>query len=331
MILRNLDELEAALNRGEFRPVYLVLGPEQYQCRQAIGLLKRKSLTPEAQAFDYAEFIAGEDPVDEIIAAVNTFPMISKRKVVLVNEVESFADSEQESLIEEIKGIGGRSTLILAADELDHRKRFYKNLREEACLAEFPRLKGMALEKWVGDYARKQGYKVSPASLKKIVELAGPDLQTLAMEMDKLFLYTGESGDVPDSVVDALIQGSRQQSIFELIDAMGRRDRAGALKSLENLLSMGEHPLVVVSMMARQCRQVMIAQECLQRGRPASEMASAAQIPPFLIEQFLRQARSADSASIQRMFIRLADIDRLLKSSGVDGRMALEGVICALV
>jgi DNA polymerase III subunit delta len=331
LILQNLDDLESKLSKGEFRPVYLILGPEQYQCRQAISLLKRKALTPEAQAFDYAEFTAGENRVDEIMEAANTFPMISKRKVVLVNEVENFEESEQESLLESIQGLSRRTTLILAADELDHRRKFFKTLREEACLAEFPRLKGTALEKWAGDYVRNQGYTISFASTRKVVELAGPDLQNLAMELDKLLLFAGKSGEVPDSSVDDLLQGSRQQTVFKLVDAVGQRNRTGALRSLSNLLNMGEHPLYIVTMMARHCRQVMIAQEYLLRGSPANEIASAAQIPPFMLDQFLRQARSADPASIQQMFTKLAEIDRRLKSSAGDGRILLEGLICALV
>ena len=46
---------------------YLILGQEQYLCRQAIDLLKNKALPSDALAFDYSEFIGGEIPVDEIL------------------------------------------------------------------------------------------------------------------------------------------------------------------------------------------------------------------------------------------------------------------------
>ncbi|MBP1624050.1 MAG: hypothetical protein H6Q07_2070, partial [Acidobacteria bacterium] len=67
------------------------------------------------------------------------------------------------------------------------------------------------------------------------------------------------------------------------------------------------------------------------RGTPVRDIASAAQIPPFVLDQFVRQARSADPSAIRRMFIKLAEIDRRLKSSSADGRMLLESLICALV
>jgi DNA polymerase-3 subunit delta len=329
--MQSLEELEGELGKGQYRPVYLILGPEHYQCRKAVELLKSALLTPEALAFDYSEFTAGDVQVDEIIEAGKTFPMISSRKTVLVNQVEQFKDSEQDLLLESIGSLSRRTTLILVAEELDHRRRFYRTLRDEVCVVEFAKLKGIALERWSDAYVRKQGYRISSAAIKKVVDLAGSDLQSLAMELDKLLLYAGTQQNVPDAAVDDLVRGSRQQSVFELIDAVARRDRSGALRSLANVLSMGEHPLVIVSMMARHCRQVMIAQEYLLQGSPAREIGSAAQIPPFMLDQFIRQARSADSASIKKMFVRLAEIDRLLKSSSADGRMLLEGLICALV
>jgi len=331
LILQSLEELDTQLRNAEPQSVYLVLGPEEYLCRQAIDLLKSKILKPEALAFDYHEFIAGEAPVNEIIKAANTFPMISRRKVVLVTQVEKLKDAEQDRLVDSLKKNSPRSTLVLSAIDLDHRKRFYKALRDGHCVAEFQKLKIPALERWTNEYFKKQGYRVSTTAISKIVELAGSDLQSLVMELDKLILYSGTGKDIPNAAVDDLVRGSRQQSIFELIGAIGKRDRSGALRSLANLVGMGEHPLVVVAMMARHCRQVIIAQECLAEGVPAREIGSAAQIPPFMLDQFLRQARGTDPVSVREMFIRIADIDKKLKSTQADGRMLLESLICALV
>lgn len=331
MTLQSLEQLERDLRGGIHKPVYLVLGPEEYLCRQAVDLLKKSLISQDALAFDYAEFTAGEAPVDQIIEAANTFPMMSKRRLVLVNQAEKLKDSDQDSIIESLKTLSPRSTLVFFAIDLDRRKKFFRILRDEGCVAEFPTVKGTALERWADAFVKKHGHRISTASVKKIVDLAGSDLQSLAMEIEKLFLYAGDAQNIPDSAVDDLVRGSRQQSIFEFIDAVSRRDRSGALKSLSNLIGLGEHPLVIVTMLARHCRQVMIAQECLQLRVPAPEIGAAAQIPHFRLDQFLREARSADPGSIREMFVKLADIDRKLKSSSADGRMLLENLICALV
>jgi DNA polymerase-3 subunit delta len=331
LILESLEELERELKSGKIRPVYLILGPEDYLCDLAIDLLKQYLLDAESVAFDYAEFIAGEASVDQMIEAVNTFPMVSPRRVVLAYQVQKLRDSEQDALLNAFKSLSPRSTLILLAGELDRRKKFYKTLRESACTAEFPYLKGPALQRWAEAYSKKKGYRISSAATRKLVELAGSDLRSLAMELEKVLLFAGKDKQIPESAVDDLVRESRQQSIFELINAVGRRDRSGALRFLANLLCMGEHPLVIVAMLARHCRQMLIAQEGLLEGKAAAAIGGAAQIPPFMLNQFLQQARATDSKSVQQMFLRLAEIDRQLKSSAGDGRMLLEGLICHLV
>ena len=330
MILSSIEELENDIQSNGLRAIYLILGPEMYQCGYAVRLLKSKAVSADAEAFDYSEFSAPESSVDEISEAALTFPMASKRRLVVAREIEEMPDSLQGALLDTLKNIS-TSTVILQAKELDHRKKFYKSLRKTECVAEFSRLKGAALERWVQTYIRRQGYQIPAAGAKKIVDLVGSDLQTLSSELEKLMLYCGNEKNISGDSVDALLRVSRQHSIFELIGAVSGRNRQGALKSLANLLSMGEHPLVVVAMLARQCRQVLIVKECLLRTRHMGEIGRAAQIPGFLLEKFIGEARAADLSAVREMYIRLADIDRKLKSSRGDGRMLLEHLICDLV
>jgi DNA polymerase III subunit delta len=331
VILQSLEELERELKNGLLRPVYLISGPEQYQCRAAVDMLKSSVLSAESAAFDYSEFSAGDALIDEILAAANTFPMVAERRLVLVTGVEKLKESEQEILLNSLKNLSSRCALILLATDLDHRKTFYRSLNEKYCAIECQKLKGIALEKWAETYIRQRGYGISASAIKRIVDLAGSDLQSLSVELEKLVLYAGNEKNIANSAIDDLVRSSRQHGIFELIDAISRKDRNSALKLLSNLLSMGEHPLVVVTMMARHCRQILIVKECLHQGKSNRETGTIAQIPAFILEQFIRQSRSADSTTVQEMYIRLADIDRMLKSSSADGHLLLENLICALV
>jgi len=331
VILQSLEAIETDIRKNGMRSIYLILGQEQYQCRAAIRLLKTRAISADAEAFDYSEFLAGDVSVDEIIKAANTFPMVSKQRLTIVSAIEKLKAFELDALLDSFKTLSSRSILILHAAELDRRKKFYKSLRDKHCVAELNKLKEAALARWAEAFIRQQGYRMPSSGIKRMVELVGSDLQTLASELEKVMLFSGKEKKISSKTIDSLVRASRQHSIFELIDAVGGRDRKGALMSLANLLGMGEHPLVVVAMMARHCRQVLIAKEHLLQGSNARAIASAAQIPPFILEQFLRQARTVDLSAVQEMYVRLADIDRKLKSSAGDGRMLLEHLICALV
>lgn len=331
MILQTLHELENDLKTAGLRSIYVILGPEQYQCRQALNLLKNKALGAESGAFDLSEFSAGEDPIEDSIKSANTYPMLSAKRVALVNSAEKLSDSEQETLLASLKSLSSRGMLILVAEELDHRKKFYRTIRETGCIVEFTRLKGAALERWAEAFVRKEGHQISSSGMKKILDLAGADLQSLSTELEKLILFAGKQKNIPDSAIDDLVRNSRQHKIFELLDNMGGHDRNGALRTLESLLSAGESPIGIVAMMARQCRQLLAARDCLDQRMDVREIGAKLQVLPFLLDKFMGQVRSADPAALKKMYIRLAEIDRRLKSSSLDGRTLLEQVICMLV
>ena len=330
MILQTLEELEKDIANA-IRPVYLVLGPEEYHCDQALAILKGRIMTPGAGDFDYSLFAAGNADVAEILEAANIFPMLSKRRLVVVEDVGKFREADSDALLTGLTSISPRSTVILAAVEIDKRKKFYKTFQKDFCICEFPHLKGVALERWADAFVRKNGYRISAGALKRVINIAGADLRTLASEFEKLMLYAGEEKNIPDAVIEDLVRASRQQSIFDLTNAVGRHDRVGALRSLGNLLGMGEHPLVVVTMLARHCRQTLIAIEGLQERKNPRDIASDAQIPPFALEQFLAGVRTANPDTVSDMYISLAEIDRQLKSSSLDGRALLESFICEFV
>jgi DNA polymerase-3 subunit delta len=294
-------------------------------------MLKKKALSPESMAFDYSEFAGAEADASRIMEAAGTFPMVGKRRLVLVTEADQLNEKEQEKLIDSLKDLSPRSTLILLAEDIDRRKRFYKSLHESGCIVELQKLKGFALEQWAESFVRRAGYRVSPDALRSVIELAGPDLQPLAMELEKLLLYAGKEKTVPDSAIADLVLRSRQHTVFELLDTLAKRDRNGALKLLANLMESGEDPLGIVAMLARQCRQVLIAKECILQRKSAQETARITQTPPYFVDKLLRQARSADASVIRQMYLRLAEADRRVKTSTGDVRILLEKLVCTFV
>jgi DNA polymerase III subunit delta len=324
------DELETELRRGLVRPVYLLLGPEEYLRNRALKLLKEATLTPEAAVFNYAEFAATSGSSGESLDTLNTFPMMAPRRMVVVTEIDALDKPEQERLGAYVRQPAERSVLVLVADNLDQRTSFYATLKEKTCVVEFRKLKGFELERRAEDLIRNRGYRISSESIRKLVDLAGSDLQSLVNETEKLLIYCAGQKTIPDSAVDDSIGASRHHSIFELTDALGRRDRKKALRLLGNLLDSGENAQYITTMLARHFRQILIAKELLKQGRNSREIGTAAQIHGFILDAFIRQARAIDERVAEKMYVRLASADFKLKSSGVEQRLIFEHLICAL-
>jgi len=324
-----LTRLHSELSLRQWHPVYLLMGEEEYQIRHALALFREKIIPKEVFDFNFADLGAGKATALEILQLARTMPMMASHRLIFLSDVETLGAEDMETLAGYVRSPNPRTLLVLISSGMDRRTSAFKALKEHACLLEFPRLKGPALERWATEFFRRRAIQISSAGLRRILDLAGSDLQSLSNELEKLSLYAGHEKEIPDEAISELILGSRQHGIFELTNALARRDRAGALSLLANLFDAGESPQYLTTMIAWQFRRMLIAKELLSRGKSVSEISSLLQVR-FALEEFIQQVRAIQFDVVRRVYLRLAEADDQMKSTSLNQRMLLENLICAL-
>ena len=113
--------------------------------------------------------------------------------------------------------------------------------------------KGVALERWISNYASRAEVKITPGA-QGALAAAMPDLQMLANEIDKLALFTGHAGTIDERVLRDMSYASRQEDVFELTNALALRDTKGALKQMQRLRESGTAVEGVLPVLAWQVR-----------------------------------------------------------------------------
>lgn len=188
----------------------------------------------------------------------------------------------------------------------------------------FAKPTGTQLTDWVTRRARAQQRRITPEAARMLVESLGDDLRMLASEIDKLGTYVGEGGEIGPEDIRALTPVARQSKVFDLTDALARRDTSTALVLLHELLASGESPLGIVALTAFQTRSLMQVKLLSDRGMPAHQIASAAGIAPFVVEKSLRLARRFTFAQLEAAHRTLLEIDTSLKRSRMTPELALD-------
>ncbi|HEX5442014.1 MAG TPA: DNA polymerase III subunit delta [Ktedonobacterales bacterium] len=188
----------------------------------------------------------------------------------------------------------------------------------------FSKPTGTQLTDWVTRRARAQQRRITAEAARMLVESLGDDLRMLASEIDKLGTYVGEGGEIRAEDVRALTPVARQSKVFDLTDALARRDTSTALALLHELLANGESPLGIVALTAYQTRSLMQVKLLSDRGMPAHQIASAAGIAPFVVEKSLRLARRFTFAQLEAAHRALLAIDTALKRSRMTPELALD-------
>ena len=159
----------------------------------------------------------------------------------------------------------------------------------------------------------------------------------IANEWEKLLLYTAGRARITHDDVETMVTGAKQRSLYELTDAISRKDKARALLLLDGLLNASEAgedaAIGHLYMLARTFRQMLVILEKNVRDSRAiwNALWPGFRLPPFAAEDVIRQARRYRSSGELLTAIRaVARADAAVRSNPADKKLVLEQLVLEL-
>jgi len=314
------------LREGKSFPLLLLHGENSFHLNRLLEEIVRATVPVEARDFNYQVFFAKESRWEDILAAARTFPVFSERRLILVKDIQQFSTSDLEEFLPYIRDPAPETLLLFTADKIDGRKKIFQEFKKKGEILEFRKYYPNQIPSFIQDEARRAGFKLTEEALALFCRRVGTDLQEIHGEMMKLFSYLGGKSlaDVED--VNAVVSDTRTDSVFELTDALGRRDVAGAMRLLGRILEEGMAPLLVLNMMVRHFRILWQTNELLEQGE-GKDISRRLKISPYFLDKTLQQARRYSSYQYRRIFELFLETDLALKSSGAHASALLQGLI----
>ncbi len=203
------------------------------------------------------------------------------------------------------------SILIKAAQEHGRAREFKKRNRAQA-------------EQWVVERAASFDASISPDAAQLLVERVGDELRPLRNELEKLAISVGRGGVIGVEQVRALTPFTAPTSVFELTDALARRDQQRALALLHELLANGVAPLAIVGLTANQTRSLMQVKALSERGMRSQQIAETVGMAPFLAEKALPLVRRFTFEQLEAAHRALLGVDVTLKSTAMPADLLLD-------
>ncbi len=270
-----------------------VLGSDEGAVKVAAREFAERLAPPDAGEFG-VEIIdgaadnaaTGAARVHETIAALQTLPFFGG-KLVWLKSANVLADSPigrsagvleaLESLLALLQtGLAPDVQFLLSATETDKRRTFYKGLAKLADTHVFDRLDSTK-SGWeeeaavlVEDRARTRGLELSGEASELFTLLTGGDTRQIDNELEKLDLYLGARGSrqVNAPLVRQMVPMSRAGVIFELGNAISRRDLDAALSLIGQLLYQGESAIgLLLVALVPTVRNLLLVKDLQQRYR----------------------------------------------------------------
>jgi len=328
MVTLDLRKLQQRLEGGKApAPLYLLMGDEAFLVQEAVGLLKESSVDVSLRDFNCDVFDTSENSPEQVRDASESLPMMSTKRFVLYRGVDDLNDKDWEKLYPLLENPVDSTVLVMTCEALDKRKKAYKRLVEKAVVVELKRPYENQILDWVEYLAHREGLTVSREAAQMMRQFIGTNLTEIHNELIKLRDYLGERKEINPQDVLQVVSQTRVDRIFDLTDAIGRRDKVTALHSLANLLENGQSEVGVLAMISRHFRILSAMREGQKEGLSGPRLATKAGVPQFLLTQYLDQLRHWDDAKINKTFAVLLDTDRALKSSSVPSHVWLENFV----
>jgi DNA polymerase-3 subunit delta len=308
-----LKKSTAFKNDQPFR-CYGILG-DAYLQQRALDFLLEQILPPDERDFNQ-DILEGESTTaNDLLAKAGQLPFIASHRVVVIRAADKMDGvgraatgeakpkpskvlSSGQQLAEALKNIPPSTVLILMRSP-ETPEGFGKSAPRclNANLDKIIESQGVIINCLVGqkdqaipvhvinDEAQSRGIQLEPGAAVHLVNRVGHDVGLLLTELEKCSLRVGADGVVTKQVIDEMTRRKPQETIFDLLDAIGARQTPKAMNLLRELLDGGEVPERILATLVSHLRQLWQVR-ALRDQKVLLNAGGIQQMPPALAAQF---------------------------------------------
>ncbi|PZC41736.1 MAG: DNA polymerase-3 subunit delta [Chloroflexi bacterium] len=331
-------------------PIFHYYGADAFSRREAYDALRARHDADAALSANTLVLDGPRTTLAELTAAAMTVPFLAAYRLVRVDGIcasynmgrnptaarrrrkpDAWADLPQR-----LETLPDSTLLVFIDAELDTANPMKRLLADIAEVTLFTPLRRRDLSPWLHRRAQNAGLHLTPRAESALVDRVGGDMAALASEIDKLQIYAGDA-TVDEHVIQRLCPRNDDAEIWDLTAAVGQGRPGPALRALETLWANGAQTPRLLGALARQMRQIVIAQEILAEGGNADTVRERLRIRhPFPAKKLTEQAQRFPSARAAAALPRIRDCDAAIQRfrrdlpGGLRDNLALELLVVDL-
>lgn len=353
MPVLNPAQFMAQTGKGPLAPAYLFAGPETYYRRLCREALISRALPSEARAEGLTQVDLEESSLREVLDDARSLSLFATDRVIwvtsaelalprrmTVTESEDGDDGPEGGLAAYLRHPTAGTVLVFECSrwdfsgddrpKLERVQKFYSGVPVSV---EFRPLTPESSRFLAQELAKKHGLKLGGQELAALLDAVAGDASRLEAEIEKLSLFVKGERAVNMDDLRILVPNAAQATIFHLVNALGKRDRATALRSLDILVREGEYLPLALTFLSTQFRLALAAKE--------ARLSSAQQAQAFFTKLGVRiwRDRAEQVAAMASLFTRerlsqavalIYETDKKFREGYKDDRLIMEGLVLAL-
>ena len=325
-------DFDRLLAQGGIPSVLLFEGEEEHMKQAALGALQKK-LLPEGLE-DLNRTLLDAPETDQIIAAAETLPFMADRRLVIVRDHPALTGRAEadDRLAEYLPSVPASAVLLFyCTQKPDGRKKLYAAVKKLNGIVVFSPLRDRELTSFVTSAFRDLGKECDERTADLLVFTCGSDTGLLLTEIAKVASHAGDAPSIRPDSIRAVATPSAECTVFQMVDAVVSGQGSRAFLLMRNQLLAGADRMYMLSMLLRQFRLLQHIKIMQYEKRSQAEIRSALGVPPFAVDQYIRQAASWTNGQVKKAVSICFDAEYGVKSGRLSQDGALEAVMLKIL
>ena len=309
------EKIIADWKKGNFKPIYWLEGDEPFFIDQVVHYAEHKIL-PEAEAsFNLSIFYGKDADWSSVVNACMRYPMFADKQVVILKEAQQMRDIEKlESYIDNPLS----STIFVVSfkeKKVDGRSKLAKTLKSKGEMLSTKKMYDSQLPEWVNQMVASHKLTITPKALHLLVDHIGNDLSRLQNEVEKLAVNLAGRKNITEDDIEKYIGVSKDFNVFELQDALGKRDLAKTIRIIHYFEAnpKAAHIQMILPALYNYFSKVFMLYSLPNITEQSA--AAALGVNPFFVKEYIATARRYDYEGIEKVLLLLHQYN--LRSIGV--------------
>lgn len=313
----NVNSLLSDIKQRKFKPVYLLHGEEAYYIDFISDRIEQTVLQEAQRGFDQTILYGKDTDFSTIISAAKRYPMMSDYQVIIVKEAQNLKWKTDDLFAKYAENPTPTTILVLAYKhgKFDKRTKLFKQIDKVGVAFESEKLYENKIGPWITEEVQREGTRIHPQAAALMAEYLGTDLSKVANEVQKLILNVSKDQEISLKDVEDNIGISKDYNVFELNNALGRRDVLKAFQIIDYFeANPKSNPFVVVLGSLGGYFTRILKYHYLMDKSPQS-IAKGLGVSPYIAKEYDLASRNYNKRKTFDIFAILHEYD--LKSKGL--------------
>ncbi len=301
-------------------PAYLVVGDDALKREAVMKKLRMRLEKLGDLSFNFDSFSGDSAQGDQIVAACQTIPFASEKRLVQLDDAEKLKKRDADAVVAYLASPSESTVLIMLAEKMNASSALYKAVSKigKSAIIDCARPKARALPAHVVRMAKSFGLEMNERAAVKLIELVGEDTVRIDAELNKLSLALGTPAKITERDIKVHVAQVSEAKPWEFVNAFSARNIGECMRLYSLMPSVS--PLALLSMCTSRIRELICAKSLEAEGASiASALPKALGVPDWKVKNHASYARMFSAEELRDSLEGAMHAERAMKSgSDVD-------------